>query len=117
MNKPLKAALFSALLFPGSGQLLLKRYFSAVFFALFACSSLYLLISDLLSQAQVILDKVKSGEVAGDLATVTELVQQQSATATESFSPALTVLLITWLVSVIDAYRVGRKLERLAEIK
>lgn len=110
MNKPLKAALFSAFIFPGSGQLLLKRYFSAAFFAFFACVGLYLLFSDLLSSAQEILDKIQAGEVAADLVTITELVHQQSAVATTSLSPALTILLITWLVSIIEAYRVGRKL-------
>ena len=111
MNKPLKAALFSALIFPGLGQLLLKKYFSAAFFAFFACVTLYILFSDLLSRAQEILDKIQAGEVAADLASITELVHQQSA-ATMSFSPALTLLLITWLVSIIEAYRVGRKLEQ-----
>lgn len=110
MNKPLKAVLFSAFIFPGSGQLLLKKYFSAFLFASFACVGVYFLFSDLISRAQEILDKIQAGEVAADLASITELVHQQTATATSSLSPALTILLITWLVSVIEAYRVGRKL-------
>ena len=111
MKKSLKAALFSAFLFPGSGQLLLKKYPSAIFFALFACAGLYLLFSDLLSRTQEIVEKVQSGEVAADLATITELVHQQSQIIIESLSPALTILLITWLVSIVEAYRVGRKFE------
>ncbi len=111
MKKSLKAALFSAFIFPGAGQLLLKKYPSAVFFALFACAGLYLLFSDLLSRAQEILEKIQSGEVAADLATIAELVHQQSAKIMESLSPALTILLITWLVSIVEAYRIGRKLE------
>jgi len=114
MNKPLKAALFSALIFPGLGQLLLKKYFSAVFYAFFACVGAYLLFSDLWSRAQEILDKIQAGEVAADLASITELVHQQTVTATTSSSPALTILLITWLVSIIEAYRVGRKLDQIA---
>ena len=111
MKKSLKAVLFSAIVFPGSGQLLLKKYPSAAFFAFFASVGVYLLFSDLLTRAQSILEKVQSGEVSGDLATIIELVQHQSTTAIESLSPALTILLITWLVSVVEAYRVGRKLE------
>lgn len=117
MKKPLKAALFSAFIFPGTGQVLLKKYFSAVFFAFFACIGLYLLFSDLLSRAQDILGKIQRGEVAADLASITELVHQQTAISTESLSPALTILLITWLVSVVEAYRVGRKLENMDKIK
>lgn len=110
MTKPLKAALFSLLLFPGVGQLLLKKYLSALFFASFACIGLYLLFSNLFSRVNEILEQVQSGEVAGDIATITALVQQQSEAATSSFSPALTILLITWLVSGVEAYRIGRKL-------
>ena len=110
MHKPLKAALFSLLIFPGAGQLLLKKYLSALFFATFAVIGLYLLMSDLFSRVNEILAQVQSGEVVADLATITELVQQQSATSTSSLSPALSILLITWLVSSVEAYRVGRKL-------
>lgn len=112
MKKSLKAALFCALIFPGAGQLLLKRYFSAAFFASFGCVGLYLLFSDLLVRAQEIVEKVQSGEVSADLATITALVHQQSANAMESLSPALTILAITWLVSVVEAYRVGCQLDK-----
>jgi len=111
MKKPLKAALFSAFIFPGTGHLLLKKYPSAIFFILFACAGLYLLFNDLLSRAKEILEKIQSGEVAADLASIAELVHQQSAEIMESLSPALTILLITWVVSIVEAYRVGRKLE------
>lgn len=111
MKKSLKAALCSAFIFPGSGQLLLKKFYSAAFYAAFASIGLYLLFDDLLSRAQKIVDKVQSGEVAADLASISALVQQQSANTIETISPALTILFITWLVSVVEAYRVGRKLE------
>lgn len=109
MNKPLKAALFSALIFPGAGQLLLKKYISATYFAVFAGVGLYLLFSNLMSRAQDIIDKIQRGEVSADLATITELVNQQSSTASDSLSPALIILLVAWLVSVVEAYRVGKK--------
>lgn len=110
MNKPLKAALFSAFIFPGLGQVILKKYFSAAFYAAFAGVGLYLLFSDLLSRAQDILTKIESGEVSADLATITHLVQQQSEATMASLTPALTIFMISWLVSIVEAYRVGRKL-------
>jgi TM2 domain-containing membrane protein YozV len=109
MNKPIKAALFSALIFPGAGQLLLKKYVSAIYFAVFAGVGLYFLFSNLMSRTQDIIDKVQRGEVSADLATITELVNQQSSTAADSLSPALIILLVVWLVSVVEAYRVGKK--------
>lgn len=113
MNKPIKAALFSALIFPGAGQLLLKKYISATYFATFAGVGIYLLFSNLLARAQDIIDQVQRGEVSADLATITELVHQQSVTDTESLSPALITLLVAWLVSIVEAYRVGKKVTSL----
>jgi len=110
MKKPLKAALFSAFIFPGCGQLLLKKYYSAVFYAFFASIGLYFLFGDLRSRAQDIVDKVQRGEITADLASISALVHQQSANTIESISPALTILFIAWLVSVVEAYRVGNKL-------
>jgi hypothetical protein len=107
MNKPIKAALFSALIFPGAGQLLLKKYVSATYFAVFAGVGLYFLFSNVMSKAQDIIDKVQRGEVSADLATLSELVNQQWAS--DSLSPALIILLMVWLVSVVEAYRVGKK--------
>ncbi len=109
MNKPLKAALFSAFIFPGAGQILLKKYVSACYFIAFAGVGLYLLFSSLMARAQEIIDKIQSGEVAVDLTTIIALVHQQSITNTGPLRPALILLLVVWLVSVIEAYRVGKK--------
>jgi hypothetical protein len=43
MSKPLKAVLFSVLIFPGVGQLFLKKYISACYFAGFTVVGLYFL--------------------------------------------------------------------------
>lgn len=109
MSKQVKAALLSALIFPGAGQLLLKKYISAIYYAVFACVGLYLLFSDLMARAQSIIDKVSRGEVSSDFATITELVYQASVTNTVSLTPALIILLVVWLVSVLEAYSVGKK--------
>lgn len=112
MNKPLKAALLSALVFPGAGQLLLKKYISAVYFSVFASVGLYLLFSNLMVIAQNIIDKVQRDEVASDLVTILGLVHRQTETAVESFTPALMIFVIAWIVSIVEAYRVGQKENR-----
>lgn len=109
MNKPLKAALFSAFIFPGAGQLLLKKYISATYYAVFASVGLYLLFSNLMERAQYIIDKVESGEVSANITTITELVYQQSMTNTDSLSSASIIFFVAWIVSVIEAYRIGKK--------
>lgn len=109
MNIQIKAALCSALIFPGAGQFILKRYLSACYFAVFAGVGLYLLFENLMARAESILDKIQRGEITADIATITQLVHQQSSATNDSLTPALLIFTIAWLVSVVEAYRVGKK--------
>ena len=52
-----------------------------------------------MARAQDTIDNVQGGEVSADLATIAELVNQQSSTASDSLSPALIILLVAWLKS------------------
>jgi len=77
MNKSNKAALFSALVFPGAGHFFLKRHISGAVIACAALVALYLIIANLLERAREIADKILSGEVGLDIATIMELVSRQ----------------------------------------
>ena len=117
MNKPMKAALLSAFVFPGVGHLLLKKYIPGVFLAGTAFAGLYFLIAKTVERALQIAEKVQSGEVQLDAATITELVSKQ-ATGNESqlLNIAAAVLLISWLIGIVDSYRVGRAQEKNVDV-
>lgn len=108
MKKAIKAVLLSAFIFPGAGHLLLKRYLSALILATTALVATYLLIAKVLENAMLIVDKIQRGEVGADITTISELVAQQPSTdgllGTNMMS---IILLITWLVAMIDCYRIG----------
>jgi len=115
MNKSNKAALFSALVFPGAGHFLLKRHISGAVIVCASLGALYLIIANLLERAQEIADKILSGEVSLDIATITELVSQQSASNdSQLLDIAWAVLIIIWLIGIADSYRVGRAQDRSA---
>jgi len=109
MKKSTKAALLSALVFPGVGHILLKRYISGAAFAITAIMALYVLISNAIDRALQIIDKLQRGEIQPDIAVITELVSKQPA-GTEAIliDIATTVLILAWIAGVADAYRVGR---------
>jgi hypothetical protein len=109
MDTPIKAALCSALIFPGAGQLILKKYLSACYFAFFAGVGLFLLFTNLMVRAETIIDKIEQGEITADIATITQLVHQQSFAVNGSLNPALIIFSIAWLVSVVESYRLGKK--------
>lgn len=115
MSNALKGVLFSALVFPGAGQILLTSYLrGAVFFAL-ACVSAILSVVGVVRQAVVILQ----GLVAqGEVITTPKIMAIVADISTYTSSLLLQIVLLfffaCWLVSVVDAWLIGRKMDALS---
>ncbi|MCK4837302.1 MAG: hypothetical protein KAS94_00790 [Desulfobulbaceae bacterium] len=108
MNKAIKAALLSALLFPGAGHLLLKKYVAAVILAGASVASLYFLVATAIEKALRITEKIQRGEVPLDVAAIAELITNQTTgPEAQLLNIATAVLFIAWLIGIIDSYRVG----------
>ena len=106
MNKPIKAALLSALVFPGAGHIFLKEKFRGILFAGISLVCLYLLVTEILKGAMQIAEKIQRGEIAPNVAEITELAFRQAGAQPDSNVSAL--LIVCWLASILDAYRLGR---------
>jgi heme/copper-type cytochrome/quinol oxidase subunit 4 len=109
MKKSTKAFLLSAFVFPGAGHLYLKSYILG--FALIGVSlvGVYYLITTSVESALEIAEKIQSGEIQLDDATITELVSKQtSGTKSQLINIATLAIIICWVIGVIDSYRVGR---------
>ena len=117
MKKSTKAALLSALVFPGIGHFHLKKYIPGVVFAGSACAGLYFLITKTLERTLHIVDKIQGGEVQPDIAAITELLlKQPSGAEAQLLNAATAVLIISWLISIVDSYRIGRIQDKDAEV-
>jgi len=109
MKKSIKAALLSAFVFPGIGHLFLKKYISAAVLAGSALTASYIVIAETLENAQQIVAKIQSGEVAADMAAITEQIAEQANNSGLVNADLMSqLLIIIWLVAIVDAYRVGR---------
>ena len=109
MKKSTKAVLLSALVFPGTGHFLLKKYIPGVIIAGTAIFGLYVLIAGAVEKALQIAEKIQSGEVQPDVAAIAELVSKQPAGAdAQLINIATAALVIAWLLGIIDSYRLGR---------
>ncbi|MES2152052.1 MAG: hypothetical protein V4508_19920 [Pseudomonadota bacterium] len=108
MDRSLKAALLSALVFPGAGQLYLRRYVPAAAFVLVALAPLWYLSDLVLARATSIVDQVLSGALAPDAALIASQIEHQSGA--EGLLPTLAgwLLLACWVVSIADAWWSGR---------
>ncbi|WEF34140.1 hypothetical protein [Pseudoduganella chitinolytica] len=102
MKSSVKAALCSALLFPGLGQLIvLKRPARAALCMIPALAAVLFLLWTALAAASAIVDRIAAGTLALDPV----LIQQQiEATNTGPGSNiAAAILIVAWLGSIVDA--------------
>ncbi|KAA3629987.1 MAG: hypothetical protein DWQ09_02335 [Proteobacteria bacterium] len=109
MSKSIKAALLSALLFPGIGHFYLKKPIPGTVLAVTAFAALYVLVSNALERAMQISDQILSGTVQPDPAAISQLLAQQPAGTEDTLlgiAPA--ALLTVWLIGIVGAFRAGR---------
>ena len=117
MNHSLKAALWSALVLPGLGQITMKRYISGVLFALISITVLSVIVAKVLNIAQTITDQIIQGSVEMDLAGIVGAVTQSTLLGDiQTMNIAFVIYLIIWLLSVLDAYRVGNMHDKMTPI-
>lgn len=110
MKYSLKGALFSGLVFPGIGQIILKHYIrGAVLIAAISVSMLVFVIKAV-QQALAILEKI---QFEGDILTMSAITDAATRATTVSDSMTLKLLLLLilflWIIGIVDAYRIGRK--------
>ncbi|MHB8138342.1 MAG: hypothetical protein ACYDGO_08135 [Smithellaceae bacterium] len=111
MDKAIKAALFSALLFPGWGQFYLRHYKRGLIFILPVLVGTLALVWVVVRAGAAIIKAtpLKEGTVhLGDVVRVTI-----DALKTIDFSYFFLMLLLIaalWILSIIDAYQLGKKM-------
>jgi TM2 domain-containing membrane protein YozV len=110
MNQSVKAALLSAFVFPGLGQIVngyKKRGWS--FIAVISVL-LVLIISKLVQQALMVLDEIQQRGTVVDINEISKISSEVVSFSDNIFlNSAFILLILTWLVSIIDAYRLGKK--------
>ena len=109
MTKTTKAVLLSALVFPGTGHVFLKKYLPGGALVSVALGCLYYLVTKSIEIALSIAEKIQSGEVPHDAVGLSEFVAtQMSAMETPAQDIATTVLIIVWVTGILDSYRIAR---------
>ncbi len=116
MKQAVKGALLSGTVFPGLGQIVLKRYVRGIALMLTVSASLAVLVKIALEQALAILEEIQWQGGVIDMSAISSAAARAS-THSESSTFRLLLLLIVccWLVGTVDAYRIGRRKDREAE--
>jgi len=112
MRKSTKAALVSALVFPGVGHLMLKRYLQGAILIIVSIVAMWLLVTGTVNRAMDVVDRIESGDVAMDSASIQAAVSDAGNGAGFTVEDASAyVLLIAWFVGIVDCIRLGRGTE------
>jgi len=112
MKNSTKGALFSGLVFPGLGQVVLqrKRRGAAIMVAVLACITLFVMKA--LEVANAILENMELTGGLIDMNSISDAANQASAMSGDLvLNGALLVILVLWLFATIDAYSIGKKLD------
>ncbi len=112
MNNALKGALFSGVIFPGLGQVILKHYKRGIVLMFTVFASLMVIVLKAVQYATTVLEKLESEGVVIDIQTITDAATQASS-ASDSLIYKLGSLLIVicWIFGIVDAYRIGKKMD------
>lgn len=109
MNKAIKAALLSALVFPGSGQIYLKRYSRGLLMMMLIVLGLAIII---VKATIGLLDSLKVMQAKGtafDIDAISRLAETSSSNMFADNAAVLMLLIACWVFSVVDAYILGKR--------
>jgi hypothetical protein len=108
MKTAIKAALLSALVFPGVGQMYLKRYVRGLIPMVLTLAGLGVWIAQATVGALQELEKIQTQGGLADLNAVANRAVASSASG-DWYSPLIMpMIVVCWLFSVIDAYMLGK---------
>jgi len=113
MTNAFKAALLSGLVFPGLGQLVLKRYWRGVLLMFAVLAGLWIVITEALQRAFTLLQQIESAGGTIDMDTVLNAATQASGDYGNTvFRLAIYFVFGCWIFAVIDAWRIGKQTDR-----
>lgn len=113
MKRSTKAALFSGLIFPGLGHMILKQYLRGSILMLTGLIALSVIVAVAVNRALAVMERIDSGEVPLDTGAITELASSSVGSADNSIvNISFVVLVGCWLFGIVDSHRLGKAQER-----
>ena len=106
MSRPLIAALLSALVFPGAGQVYLRRRARACLFAVPVALCAFYFVRQMLARVMPMVDQIMAGTLALDPVAIAARMEQDGASS--SLNLAASIMVLFWAASIIDAWWCAR---------
>lgn len=110
MNKAIKSALLSALIFPGVGQISAGHKKRGWLFIMLSGVFLYLIVNKIIQQANSMINEMQKSGVAMNVEEISNRTSSLIGFSDNTYLNTLLILFIVcWLLSIFDAYRLGGK--------
>lgn len=112
MKKSTKAALFSGLIFPGTGLFLLKHYVRGSIFFIPALLALIYVCSGVSAAMDEVSKKISANpNMLYDIAGLVGNVQASISSHIPLYHQAISLFAFAWIISTISSYFAGKKQE------
>ncbi len=108
MKTAVRAALLSAFVFPGLGEMYLKRYLRGLIPMILVLIGLGILIGRATVGALQVIEKMQTQGGTVDMNAISNIAAGSSTHSDPYSSLILPVIVGCWVFSVIDAYRLGK---------
>ena len=106
MKRKTKSLLFSALVFPGAGQWMLRRYKSSLIFMGVAIAATGFIGVKVFTIAWRIKDQIVQGQIAPDVLALNQMVKTELYQSNpNALSLAIWAIVLVWLLSIVDIFR------------
>lgn len=112
MKTEFKAALLSGLVFPGLGQIYLKRYLRGIIIIMLVLLGLSIVIGIATVGALESLKTIQSEGGTVDMKTISNLAASSTAYSMHKgiyYGVIFLFIACCWIFAVIDAYRIGKR--------
>ncbi len=112
MKNSLKGALLSGLVFPGLGQMVLRHSGRGIALMLIVLGSFAVIVATAVQKSLVVLEKIEAQGGRIDTGTISQAAAQ-ATTASEGLmmNALLLLFVVCWIFGVVDAYRIGKKMD------
>ena len=107
-SRSLTALLLSALVFPGAGQIFLKRRARALLFIVPTLVAAIYIVRTVLQPATEMANQLVSAGVMPDPLVIAAQLEQ-AGTTSGMVEGAVYVMLFCWIAAAVDAWRLGRQ--------
>ena len=108
MTRSTKVALLSGLIFPGIGHMVLKQYLRGSVLMLAALIAVSVFVTTAIKRALTVVERINSGEIPIETGTITDAIAN-STSGPDSLIVNISVIVLgaSWLIGIIDSYRLG----------